>query len=152
MTNCEVDIQFATDVPTSQLPTAEQLKTWVAIAALELDQAEVTIRIVDEAESRSLNYQYRHQNKPTNVLSFPFEVPIEFDLPLLGDLVICAPVVVREAAEQAKSLASHWAHMVIHGILHLQGFDHINDRDAVKMERLETELMLKLDFDDPYSN
>src|SRR5690606_20131870 len=97
----------------------------------ERQEAELTIRIVDEEESRILNRDYRGKDKPTNVLSFPFEAPPGLDAwPLLGDLVICAPVVAREAVEQGKPLMAHWAHMVVHGVLHLLGYDHEEDEDA----------------------
>ncbi len=97
-------------------------------------EAEVTVRIVDESESQQLNFDYREKDKPTNVLSFPFQCPPGIELPLLGDLVICAGVVAQEAKEQQKTLTAHWAHMVVHGSLHLLGFDHINDADALEME------------------
>jgi probable rRNA maturation factor len=99
---------------------------------------------------RSLNSQYRNQDKPTNVLSFPADLPAELELPDLGDIIICAEIVEQEAATQKKSLKSHWAHMTVHGILHLLGYDHINDSDATKMEALETQILLKLGFIAPY--
>lgn len=112
--------------------------------------SEVTIRIVDEAESRDLNNTYRGKDKPTNVLSFPFEAPPEVELPLLGDLIICRQVVEREAAEQEKTVEEHWAHMVVHGSLHLLGYDHIEDSEAEEMEALETEIMQSMGYADPY--
>lgn len=112
--------------------------------------SEVTIRIVDEAESQQLNHTYRGKDKPTNVLSFPFEAPAGIELPLLGDLIICRQVVEREAQEQEKPLLAHWAHMVVHGSLHLLGYDHIEDAEAEEMESIETEIMLALGYDDPY--
>jgi probable rRNA maturation factor len=113
----------------------------------------VTIRIVDEVESNDLNLTYRGKDKPTNVLSFPFECPpgVE-DFPLLGDLIICRQVVEQEASEQQKTLESHWAHMVIHGSLHLLGYDHIEDDEAEEMEALEKEFMHTLNFPDPYKD
>jgi len=111
---------------------------------------EVVIRLVDEAESRQLNHDYRGIDRPTNVLSFPFEAPAEVQLPLLGDLVICAPVVAREAVEQGKAAKAHWAHMVIHGVLHLLGYDHQADDEAQQMEQRERELLYRLHFTDPY--
>ncbi|NHB94183.1 rRNA maturation RNase YbeY [Photorhabdus cinerea] len=113
-------------------------------------ESEVTIRIVDEAESHNLNLTYRGKDKPTNVLSFPFEAPPTVDLPLLGDLIICRQVVEKEAEEQQKTVEEHWAHMVIHGCLHLLGYDHIEDDEAEEMESLETEIMQKLGYSDPY--
>ncbi|MEY0159662.1 rRNA maturation RNase YbeY, partial [Providencia manganoxydans] len=106
--------------------------------------SEVTIRIVDEAESHELNLTYRGKDRPTNVLSFPFEAPPEVELPLLGDLIICRQVVEKEADEQNKTVEEHWAHMVIHGCLHLLGYDHIEDDEAEEMEGLETEILQKL--------
>lgn len=105
---------------------------------------------MDEAESRDLNNTYRGKDKPTNVLSFPFEAPPEVELPLLGDLIICRQVVEREAAEQEKTVEEHWAHMVVHGSLHLLGYDHIEDSEAEEMEALETEIMQSMGYADPY--
>ncbi|EEP91625.1 metalloprotease [Yersinia kristensenii ATCC 33638] len=112
--------------------------------------SEVTIRVVDEAESHELNLTYRGKDKPTNVLSFPFEAPPEIELPLLGDLIICRQVVEQEAVEQEKALLAHWAHMVVHGSLHLLGYDHIVDDEAEEMESIETEIMQNLGYPDPY--
>ncbi|EEQ20787.1 metalloprotease [Yersinia intermedia ATCC 29909] len=112
--------------------------------------AEVTVRLVDEAESHELNLTYRGKDKPTNVLSFPFEAPPEIELPLLGDLIICRQVVEQEAIEQEKALLAHWAHMVVHGSLHLLGYDHIVDDEAEEMESIETEIMQSLGYPDPY--
>ncbi len=144
-----VDLQIAVDGV--DLPTADDFRRWVA-AALPADQlnSELTIRVVDEAESQMLNGQYRQQPKPTNVLSFEADLPIELDVPLLGDLVICAAVIEREAREQNKTLQAHWAHIVIHGTLHLQGYDHILDDEAAEMEALETRIMSGLQFPAPY--
>lgn len=116
----------------------------------DFPETEITIRIVDEAESHELNLTYRGKDKPTNVLSFPFEVPEGIELPLLGDLIICRQVVEKEAQEQQISLESHWAHLAIHGTLHLLGYDHIEDAEAEEMEGLETEIMQSLGFEDPY--
>lgn len=133
------------------LPSDDELNYWVE-SALEPNNkgSELTVRIVELEESRTLNNQYRHKDKPTNVLSFPFENPPGLELPLLGDLVICAPVVRAEAKEQNKSLTAHWAHMVIHGTLHLQGYDHIQAADAEIMEAKEVVYLQKLGFPDPY--
>ncbi len=134
------------------LPSGELLTEWVT-AALNgrLEQAELSIRIVDNEESQQLNSQYRGKDKPTNVLSFPFEMPEGITLDLLGDLVICAEVVAREAQEQKKPLMHHWSHMVIHGVLHLLGFNHINNEEAEEMEQLEREILASLDIPDPYT-
>ena len=145
-----VDLQIATE-NLEGVPTEEQIVQWATAAVQpEGDEVEMTVRIVDEAESHELNLTYRGKDRPTNVLSFPFECPDEVELPLLGDLVICRQVVEREAAEQEKPLMSHWAHMVVHGSLHLLGYDHIEDDEAEEMESLETQIMQGLGFDDPY--
>ncbi|OBX87366.1 rRNA maturation RNase YbeY [Haemophilus haemolyticus] len=145
-----VDLQIATE-NIEGLPTEEQIVQWAtAVVQPEGDKVEMTVRIVDEAESHELNLTYRGKDRPTNVLSFPFECPDEVELPLLGDLVICRQVVEREAAEQEKPLMAHWAHMVVHGSLHLLGYDHIEDDEAEEMESLETQIMQGLGFDDPY--
>ena len=148
--NTTLDLQIATENE-QQLPTELQLTTWLnAVVKRFQESAEVTIRIVDNEESQQLNNDYRGKDKPTNVLSFPFEVPEGIELDLLGDLIICKQVVEREAQEQQKPLTAHWAHMVIHGTLHLLGYDHIIDEEAEEMEGLETEIMLELEFEDPY--
>ena len=135
----------------SGLPTAEQIEQWATAAVQpQSDEVEMTVRIVDEAESHALNLNYRGKDRPTNVLSFPFECPDEVELPLLGDLVICRQVVEREAQEQDKPVMAHWAHMVVHGSLHLLGYDHIEDDEAEEMESLETQIMTGLGFADPY--
>lgn len=145
-----VDLQIATE-NIEGLPTEEQIVQWATAAVQpEGDEVEMTVRIVDEAESHELNLTYRGKDRSTNVLSFPFECPDEVELPLLGDLVICRQVVEREAAEQDKPLMAHWAHMVVHGSLHLLGYDHIEDEEAEEMESLETQIMQGLGFDDPY--
>ncbi|MFZ7172476.1 rRNA maturation RNase YbeY [Avibacterium volantium] len=145
-----VDLQIAAE-NSENLPTEQQFQQW-ATAAVQAEnlQPEITIRVVDEAESQSLNATYRGKDYPTNVLSFPFECPEEVELPLLGDLVVCRQVVEREAQEQGKPLMAHWAHMVVHGCLHLLGYDHIEDAEAEEMESLETEIMQDLGFADPY--
>ena len=145
-----IDLQMACEQE-SGLPTAEQIEQWATAAVQpQSDEVEMTVRIVDEAESHELNLNYRGKDRPTNVLSFPFECPDEVELPLLGDLVICRQVVEREAQEQEKPLMAHWAHMVVHGSLHLLGYDHIEDDEAEEMESLETQIMTGLGFADPY--
>ncbi|HHP5489839.1 TPA: rRNA maturation RNase YbeY [Aeromonas veronii] len=147
-----LDLQLAS-ASTDGLPTGAQLQGWLDGTILGFQQeAEVTVRIVDEAESNELNLTYRGKDKPTNVLSFPFEAPPGLELPLLGDLVICRQVVEREAEEQGKPLMAHWAHMVVHGSLHLLGYDHIEDEEAEEMEALERDIMQELGFADPYLN
>ena len=145
-----IDLQIASE-NIDGLPTLEQIEQWATAAVQpESDDVEMTVRIVDEAESQTLNRTYRAKDRPTNVLSFPFECPTEVSLPLLGDLVICRQVVEYEAAEQEKALMAHWAHMVVHGSLHLLGYDHIDDTEAEEMESLETKIMQGLGFVDPY--
>lgn len=144
-----LDLQIASEA--SDIPQLAEFEQWVALALSgRKDIAELTIRIVDNDESQALNREYRQKDKPTNVLSFPAEVPDFVDLPLLGDLVICAPVVFKEAIEQHKVASAHWAHMVIHGVLHLLGYDHIEEDEAELMESLEIELLAKLGLESPY--
>lgn len=145
-----LDLQVAVE-DDSQLPSEQDFQTWLekTISQFQSD-AELTIRIVDQEESHQLNFDYRGKDKPTNVLSFPFEVPPGVEINLLGDLVICKQVVEDEAKEQQKPLISHWAHMVVHGSLHLLGYDHIEDEEAEEMETLETEIMQGMGFEDPY--
>ena len=145
-----LDLQIATD-DNQNLPTEEQIMQWLNVILPQfMDNAEITIRIVDEQESQQLNNTYRHKDKPTNVLSFPFESPIEIEVPLLGDLIICKQVVEAEAKEQDKSLTAHWAHMIVHGCLHLLGYDHILDEEAEEMENIEIDIMQQLGFNNPY--
>ncbi|RAP56289.1 rRNA maturation RNase YbeY [Oleiagrimonas sp. MCCC 1A03011] len=139
--------------PRRGVPAPASFRAWVAAALRAVHRrkpAELSIRIVDADEGRALNAAYRGKDYATNVLSFPAELPPGVDLPLIGDLVICAPVVVREAAEQNKPAREHWAHMTVHGVLHLLGYDHIEDADAVRMEALETRILAGLGIDDPY--
>lgn len=148
--NVLIDLQIACQ-SAQHLPTHADFQRWAEASLLaETFAREITIRIVDEEESHFLNLTYRGKDRPTNVLSFPFECPPEVALPLLGDLVICRQVVEREAEEQHISTTAHWAHMVIHGMLHLQGFDHIEEEEAQEMESLESHIMQILGFDDPY--
>lgn len=147
----ELDLQVASEA--AGLPAEAQLRQWCELALRQRqNDSELTIRLVDEAEGRELNRTWRHKDYATNVLSFPADVPDELlDIPLLGDLVICAPVVAREAAEQGKEPAAHWAHLVIHGCLHLLGYDHIEDAEAEEMEDLERQLLAELGYPDPYA-
>ncbi|MCG3865127.1 MULTISPECIES: rRNA maturation RNase YbeY [unclassified Photobacterium] len=145
-----LDLQHATE-SLDGLPTEAEFQQWLnaAVTPFQAD-AEVTIRLVDEQESHALNLEYRGKDRPTNVLSFPFEAPPGMELELLGDLIICRQVVEKEALEQNKPLKAHWAHMVVHGSLHLLGYDHIEDEEAEEMESLETEIMQNMGFVDPY--
>lgn len=145
----DLDLQIATE--STPLPSQSDFEQWATAALADYRaEAELTIRLVDATESQQLNHQYRGKNKATNVLSFPFQNPPGLTLPLVGDLVICAAVVEREAVEQSKTTQAHWAHMVIHGCLHLLGFDHIKDDDAEEMEQLEITLLAQLGFNNPY--
>lgn len=135
----------------SGLPGVAKFRHWARSAlAGRRREAELAIRIVDAAESRALNRRYRGKDQPTNVLAFPAELPPELELPLLGDLVICREVVEAEAAAQAKPPDAHWAHMVVHGTLHLVGYDHESDAEAATMEALEAEILGELGWPDPY--
>ncbi|QNS14647.1 rRNA maturation RNase YbeY [Mannheimia bovis] len=155
MENLYIDLQIACE-NSENLPSEAQFYTWVHKALAmqakteDFPETEITIRIVDEAESHELNLTYRGKDKPTNVLSFPFEVPEGIKMPLLGDLVICRQVMEKEAQEQQKPLEAHWAHLAIHGTLHLLGYDHLTDEEAEEMESLETEIMQSLGYEDPY--
>ncbi len=140
-------------VPRAGLPAPASFRRWVAAAlrgARRRKPAELAIRIVDADEGRALNRDYRGKDYPTNVLSFPAELPPGLRLPLIGDLAICAPVVLREAGEQGKPARDHWAHLTVHGVLHLLGYDHIDHRDADAMEALETRILASLGIADPY--
>ena len=146
-----VDVQRATDAPT---PEDAELQRWIAAALTQQEpgvDTEISLRLVDEAEMGKLNRQYRHRNGPTNVLSFPADLPPGLQLPLLGDIVICAPLVGLEAAEQGKQVLAHWAHLTVHGTLHLLGHDHLTDAEAEAMEALETGIMARLDLPCPYA-
>lgn len=146
-----VDIDNASG--SDEVPDPSSMRCWVTAALPRTrTDAEVAIRLVDETESAEFNHRYRHRQGATNVLSFPADIPSELGIPLLGDLVICVPVVVREAREQGKSAEAHWAHMVIHGTLHLLGYDHIDDGDALVMERRETDILTELGFPPPYEH
>jgi probable rRNA maturation factor len=150
----QLDVQLAVEKE-NDLPSEEQLNIWANAALVtrtEHEEPELTIRIVDEAESQELNFEYRGKDKPTNVLSFPFEAPAHVPIPLLGDLVVCKQVVEREAIEQGKTLTAHWAHMIVHGCLHLLGYDHIEDEEAEEMEGIERVVMADLGFEDPYKD
>ncbi|MCL4158767.1 UNVERIFIED_CONTAM: hypothetical protein GTU68_017847 [Idotea baltica] len=146
----ELDLQIAVENEQG-LPTEQDIQLWLDKTIPQFQEnAELTVRIVDTEESHQLNHDYRGKDKPTNVLSFPFEVPPGMELDLLGDLIICRQVVEKEAEEQNKPLLAHWAHMVVHGSLHLLGYDHIEDDEAEDMESLETEIMQTMGFEDPY--
>lgn len=143
-------VEIQNDDKLSNIPKESEFLSWVEAALVQsYDDLEQTIRIVDESESRELNLQFRGKDKPTNVLSFPSESPF-LDYDCLGDLVICAPIVCVEAEQQNKPVMAHWAHLVVHGMLHLQGYDHENTVDAAKMEALEVEILSTLGYSNPY--
>ncbi|WP_330925977.1 rRNA maturation RNase YbeY [Candidatus Sororendozoicomonas aggregata] len=148
-TSATIDLQVACSA--EGVPDVSLFTRWATAAVgNSRASAEISIRVVDAIEGAELNQHWRNKQGPTNVLSFPCDFPDELNIPLLGDLVICAPVIAREAREQHKTPQAHWAHMVIHGTLHLLGYDHIEDSDARVMELLEIELLEALGFPNPY--
>ncbi|MCG8325672.1 MAG: rRNA maturation RNase YbeY [Thiotrichales bacterium] len=147
--NLDLSIQRAT--AQTGIPDDATILDWLTLVLDgKIQNAGITVRIVEEDESSELNRRYRNKTGPTNVLSFAYEMDTGSDSKLTGDIVICASIVAREAGEQNKELVSHWAHMVIHGTLHLMGYDHESDDDASKMETLECKLMSHLGYPDPY--
>jgi probable rRNA maturation factor len=149
----KLDVAVGYAAPRKGVPASASFRRWIEAAlkgAKRRKATEVSVRIVDTEEGQALNLQYRGRDYATNVLSFPVELPPGVDLPLIGDLVICAPVVAREAAEQGKKPADHWAHLTIHGTLHLLGYDHIDEAEAETMEALETKVLAGLGIADPY--
>jgi len=157
--NVTVDIDNACD-DEEQPPPSASINDWVSAAINAHNEttitnnpsadAEVSIRLVTIAEMQALNHQYRGKCSPTNVLSFPADLPDPIEHPLLGDIIICNKVVAQEAIDQQKTLTAHWCHMVVHGTLHLLGYDHVDDTDAEQMEALETQILEGLDFPNPY--
>lgn len=145
-----LDVQIDCSDDFTEVPANEEIVRWAKAAYRGDNPAQVSIKIVDEPESQALNLQYRHKNRPTNVLSFPMHIETDEQYELLGDLAICAPVVNREAREQGKACSAHWAHMLVHGMLHLQGYDHEDAGQAKDMESLEIEVLRKLGFVNPY--
>ncbi len=145
-----IDIQAVFESPGQ--PNPQHIQRWID-AALDgyNHDTEIVVRIVDEQESAQLNGQYRHKTGPTNILSFPVELPDGVELDLLGDLVICAPVLEKEAQEQNKALTDHWAHIIVHGVLHLLGYDHIDDEEAELMENKEIAVLNQLNIPNPYT-
>lgn len=149
-----IDLQIATDEPLESYPSLEKMTLWAKTALItggRTKDSELTIRMVDSAEIHELNKTYRHVDRPTNILSFPFEMPegIE-ELPIIGDLVICKEVLERECIEQNKTLEEHFCHLIVHGCLHLIGYDHIDECDAQVMEPLEIKALAELGFKNPY--
>ena len=144
-----LELQVATEF--ADYPAEMQFQSWMDTVLSDTAQnSEIVIRLVDKAESAELNQQYRHKSGPTNILSFPFEAPEDIVMELLGDLVICAPLIAEEAIQQNKQPLHHWAHITIHGILHLLGYDHIQDQEAEEMEALEIKFLQKLNIANPY--
>lgn len=148
--NYRLNLQLA--VKNAHIPSRYYFQQWIkaVLNQQKIKKAEITVRVVSQRESAYLNATYRHKTGPTNVLSFPFEAPPGMQTTLLGDLVICAPVVSKEAKEQKKLPLAHWAHMVVHGVLHLLGYDHIKNAEAEVMERIEIKLLQELGFNNPY--
>lgn len=151
----ELDLQVALNPGADNyIPEAEELSHWITQALLKVGydklNASISLRVVEEKEITSLNKTYRNIDKPTNVLSFPYDALPDVDINFLGDIVVCASVLQNEASEQSKSVEQHWAHIIIHGVLHLLGYDHIEDEQAEKMESMEIEILSTLGIPNPY--
>jgi probable rRNA maturation factor len=145
----ELSVSYA--LPRKGLPSSVSFRRWAEAALQErVRRADLAIRVVDEREGRALNRHYRGKDGATNVLSFPAELPEGVKLPVLGDIVMCAPVIAREARAQGKELAAHYAHLTVHGVLHLLGWDHANTVEAEAMEALERQILDSLGYADPY--
>ncbi|SFP40097.1 probable rRNA maturation factor [Nitrosomonas cryotolerans] len=138
----KLTVQYATNI--ADIPTRQQFRRWIKAALMQA--AEITLRIVDESEGCDLNYHFRGKNSATNVLTFVYDDT----QPLSGDIVLCTAIIEQEAQQQHKNLTAHYAHLTVHGVLHLQGYDHQNDTEAAIMEQLETEIITKLGYDNPY--
>ena len=148
-----IDLHLSYAVPRRGIPSPTSFRRWAQAAlagARHRKPAELSIRVVGAREGRALNHRYRDRDYATNVLSFPVELPSDVSSPLLGDIVICANVVAREAREQGKEVRDHYAHLTVHGVLHLLGFDHQSDKDAARMEALETRVLAMFGIPDPY--
>ena len=146
----EVTISETIESADEDVPDPDLLQAWASAAYLDETPAIASLLVTGADEIQALNKQYRNQDKPTNVLSFPMQSPDEVDVRLLGDIVLCAEVIRQEAEQQSKSEQSHWAHMVVHGMLHLQGYDHIDNEEAEAMEQLEIRILNQLGFESPY--
>jgi probable rRNA maturation factor len=144
----DLDVQVVSKI--SGIPKEADFQCW-ANAVPSAEKTSACVRIVDELEAKGLKKQYCHSDKATNVLSFPADLPSQVELKFLGDIVICAPIVDREAQEQGKQSSEHWAHLLVHGLLHLQGYDHQDDSEAEQMESLEIEILQKLNIPNPYA-
>ena len=147
-----VDVSISDDIesPEDDVPEPGQLQAWASAAYLKETPAVASMLVTTADEIQELNKTYRDKDKATNVLSFPMQSPEEIDVDLLGDIVLCASVIRQEAKQQSKTELEHWAHMVVHGMLHLQGYDHIKDDEAEEMERLEINILSRLGFESPY--
>ena len=148
--NIEMSVSESLDSEEGDIPGATLVQLWAEKACLSNDPLITSVQVVSKDEMRELNNTWRGSNKPTNVLSFPMQSPDEVDLKILGDLALCADVINTEARQQHKPAQAHWAHMVVHGMLHLQGYDHIDEAQADEMEALEIRVLKQLGFDNPY--
>jgi len=146
----EMSVSENLDAEEGDIPDSTLVQQWADQACLSDDQVITSVQIVSKDEMRELNSTWRGRNRPTNVLSFPMKSPEEVDLKIIGDLALCADVINTEARQQHKSAQAHWAHMVVHGMLHLQGYDHIDEHQADEMETLEIRILDQLGFDNPY--
>ncbi len=147
----ELELGVSYGLPRRGLPAATSFRRWVSASLTgRIKHADLALRVVDVDEGLALNRHFRGKDYPTNVLSFPAELPEGVNLPILGDIVLCAPVVAREAAEQGKVLHHHYAHLTVHGVLHLLGFEHEDAREAEVMEQLERDILASLGINDPY--
>ncbi|MDM7323305.1 MAG: rRNA maturation RNase YbeY [Gammaproteobacteria bacterium] len=146
----DLEVQYP-ETGSVDLPDPASFTRWIR-AALGERSTGLTIRLVDTAEMAALNQQYRGKNYATNVLSFPLEFPLETGIPYIGDIVICPEVVAREALDQGKPIEAHYAHLTVHGVLHLLGYDHETEEEAVEMETLETRILAGLGYPDPYQS
>ncbi len=149
----QLDLSVSYAIPRRGLPASSSFRRWAEATLQErVRRADLAIRIVGEREGRALNAHYRGKDYATNVLSFPAELPEGVKLPVLGDILMCAPVIAREAREQGKDVLAHYAHLTVHGILHLLGWDHENEREAEAMEALERQILDSLGYEDPYDD
>lgn len=146
----EMSVSENLDAEEGEIPDAALVQQWAEKACLCDDQVVTSVQIVSKDEMRELNNTWRGKNRPTNVLSFPMQSPDEVDLKILGDLALCADVINTEAIQQHKPAQAHWAHMVVHGMLHLQGYDHMDEHQAEEMEAFEIRILDQLGFDNPY--
>lgn len=149
--SANINLQIATQM-TGYLPTEEQLQQWIEASLTEpYEDNEITVRIVDEQESAHLNRTFRDKDYATNVLSFTFSAPEGYEN-ILGDMILCAPIIAMEAEDLNKPLQDHWAHLVVHGTLHLQGYDHLLEEDEKEMQELEINILSKFGVPNPYQS